>query len=207
MRWRRPPHRAYVGPVDEGERAFAPVRAWGPVVEVVGPIPYAEGIQRLIQPGNPPGRHQYWKAGFLQELTDEALETFVSRATDVASPFTASILMPLGGAIARVPEEATVLGYRDADWNFHIISQWEDAADDERNIAWTRAFDEAMRPHSLAGIYVNFLSEPPEKILEVSFGPEKYARLVAVKDEYDTENVFRNNTNIPPSGGSNGRPA
>jgi FAD/FMN-containing dehydrogenase len=136
-----------------------------------------------------------------------AVETFVSRATDVASPFTASILMPLGGAVARVPEEATVLGYRDADWNFHIISQWEDAAYDERNIAWTRAFDEAMRPHSLAGIYVNFLSEPPEKILEVSFGPEKYARLVAVKDEYDPENVFRNNTNIPPSGGSNGRPA
>ncbi len=59
----------YVGPVDEGERALAPVRAWGPVVEMVGPIPYAEGIQRLIEPGNPPGRRQYWKAGFLQELT------------------------------------------------------------------------------------------------------------------------------------------
>jgi FAD/FMN-containing dehydrogenase len=162
---------SYVGPVDAGERAFAPLREWGPVLDLCGPIPYAQGLQRLIEPSNPPGRRQYWKAGFLDEMTDEAAETFVSHALDVASPMTASILLPLGGAVARVPEDETVLGHRDAGWNFHILSQWEDPADDERQIGWTRAFDAAMRPHSLEGIYLNFVSEPPENVLDASFGP------------------------------------
>jgi hypothetical protein len=192
----------YVGPAEEGERAFAPLRAWGPVVEMLGPLPYAQGLQRLIEPGNPPGRRQYWKAGFLQELTDEAVETFVSRSTDVISPFTANLMLPLGGAVARVPESETVLGYRNAGWNFHVLSQWEDPAEDDRNIGWTRAFEQAMRPHALAGIYVNFVADPPENVLELSFGREKYARLVAVKDRYDPENVFRSNLNIPPSPGA-----
>jgi FAD/FMN-containing dehydrogenase len=196
---------SYVGPVEDGERAFAPLREWGPVLEMCGAIPYAQGLQRLIEPGNPPGRRQYWKAGFVQELADDAVETFVSHAMDVASPMTASILLPHGGAVARVPESETVLGNRDAGWNFHILSQWEDAADDERQIGWTRAFDAAMRPHSLQGVYANFVSEPPENVLEASFGAEKHARLRRVKAEYDPENVFRLNVDIRPGGSSNGR--
>jgi FAD/FMN-containing dehydrogenase len=122
-------------------------------------------------------------------MSDDAIATFISRATDVFSPFTQCVMLPIGGAIARVPEDATPLSYRDAKWNYHLLSQWEDPAGDERNIQWTRAFDR----------YVNFLSELPENVLEASFGPEKYARLVAVKDEWDPENVFALNANIKPS--------
>jgi FAD/FMN-containing dehydrogenase len=189
----------YVGPPEAGERAFAPLKEWGPALDMTGPIPYA-AVQRLIEPGNVPGRRQYWKAGFLREMSDEAIVTFISRATDVSSPFTQCVMLPIGGAIARVPEDATPLSYRDAKWNYHLLSQWEDPADDERNIEWTRAFDRALGSYAEDGVYVNFLSDLPENVLEASFGPEKYARLVAVKDEWDPENVFALNANVKPSG-------
>jgi FAD/FMN-containing dehydrogenase len=166
---------------------------------MTGPISYA-AVQSLIEPGNVPGRRQYWKAGFLREMSDEAIATFISRATDVSSPFTQCVMLPIGGAIARAPEDATPPSYRDAKWNYHLLSQWEDPADDERNIEWTRAFDRALGSYAEDGVYVNFLSDLPENVLEASFGPEKYARLVAVKDEWDPENVFALNANVKPSG-------
>jgi FAD/FMN-containing dehydrogenase len=188
----------YVGPVEAGERAFAPLREWGPALDMTQPMPYTV-VQQLIAPGNPPGMEHYWKAGFLKELTDDAIDTFVSHSVDVCSPLTANLMLPLGGAVARVAEHATPLPYRDAGWNYHVLSQWADPADRERNIEWTRAFDRAMAGHAEAGVYVNFGSELGQSVIEASFGPEGYARLVAVKDEYDPDNVFRNNTNIPPS--------
>src|SRR4051812_9822607 len=132
----------YVGPPETGQQAFAPLKEWGPALDITQPMPYTV-IQQLIAPGNPPGRRQYWKAGFLRELSDKAIETYVSRASDLVSPFTANIMIPLGGAFARVPEEETVLGYRDAKWNYHLLSQWEDPTEDERHIEWTRSFDQA----------------------------------------------------------------
>jgi hypothetical protein len=188
----------YVGPVEAGERAFAPLREWGPALDMLGPMPYTV-VQQLISPGNPPGMQHYWKAGFLPELSDAVIETFVARAKDVASPLTASLMLPLGGAIARVGDDETPLGYRDAKWNYHILSQWPDPADAQRNIDWTRRFDRAMAPFAHEGVYVNFVAEPPANVVEASFGPGKYERLVTVKNRYDPDNVFRSNTNIPPS--------
>jgi FAD/FMN-containing dehydrogenase len=191
----------YVGPVEEGEEALRPLRELEPAMEMLGPIPYADGLQRLIEAGNPPGMQHYWKAGFLQELTDEAIETFVSHAREAPSPLTANLMLPLGGAIARVGEDEAVLGNRDALWNFHLLSQWPDPGAAAENIEWTRAFDREMSRHALEAIYVNFVADPPDDLLERSFGSEKYRRLVAVKERFDPRNVFRFNQNIPPSGG------
>jgi FAD/FMN-containing dehydrogenase len=191
----------YVGPVEEGEQALQPLRDLGPAVDMLAPIPYAEGLQRLIEPGNPPGMQHYWKAGFLQELTDEAIGTFVGHAQEPLSPLTASIMLPLRGAIARVGDDETPLGFRDVGWNYHLLSQWPDPADGERNVEWTRSFDKAMGKHAVEGLYINFVADPPEDLFERSFGAEKVARLVAVKDRYDPGNVFCFNQNITPSGG------
>ncbi len=187
----------YVGPVDAGERALAPLREWGPALELLGPMPY-EVVQGLIAPGNPPGRHHYWKAGLLGELEDEAIETFVARASNVISPFTASLMIPLGGAFARVEDGATPLAYRDAKWNYHLLGQWADPAETDRNVDWTREFDRAMGEYAEAGVYVNFVGDPSASAIEAGFGPEKYARLVEIKRTYDPENVFRSNANISP---------
>jgi FAD/FMN-containing dehydrogenase len=189
----------YVGPVDAGERAFAPLREWDPALEMLGPMPYTV-VQGLIAPGNPPGRQHYWKAGFLGELSDEAVDTFVRRASDVVSPFNACLMLPLGGAFARADQGDTPLAYRNAKWDYHLLAQWDDPAEAERNIEWTRDFDSAMAEFAEAGVYVNFVAEPSASAIEAGFGPEKYARLVEVKDRYDPDNVFRSNTNIPPSG-------
>jgi FAD/FMN-containing dehydrogenase len=188
----------YVGPVEAGERTFAPLREWGAALELLAPMPYS-AVQALIAPGNPPGRHHYWKAGFLSELEDEAIETFVAHASDVISPFTASLMIPLGGAFARVPGESTPLAYRDAKWNYHLLGQWAHPAETDANIAWTRRFDAAMAAYAEAGVYSNFVGDPSASALAAGFGPEKYARLQRIKHEYDPENVFRSNANIPPA--------
>jgi FAD/FMN-containing dehydrogenase len=109
-------------------------------------------------------------------------------------------MIPLRGAVARVDDDETVLGYRDVGWNYHLLSQWPDPADSEQNIEWTRRFDQAMGEHAVEGLYINFVADPPEDLLERSFGGEKLARLVALKDRYDPGNVFCFNQNIAPSG-------
>jgi FAD/FMN-containing dehydrogenase len=189
----------YVGPVEAGERAFAPLREWGPALELIAPMPY-NAVQGLIAPGNPPGRYHYWKAGLLSELSDEAIETFVSHASQPLSPFTASLMLPMGGAFARVPQADTPLAYRDAKWNYHLLGQWAtpDPSEAERNIAWTRDFDRAMSEYAEDGVYVNFTGDPSRKAVEAGFGAGNYARLVEIKRAYDPDNVFRSNTNIPP---------
>ena len=187
----------YVGPVEAGESAFAPLREWGPALEMLGPMPYS-AIQSLIAPGNPPGRHHYWKAGLLEELSDEAIETFVARASDVPSPFTASLMLPLGGAFARVDPDSAPFSYRDAKWDFHVLGQWADSSETERNVEWVRDFDRAMSQYAEEGVYVNFTGDPSKSAVEAGFGPEKYARLVEIKRAYDPENFFRSNTNISP---------
>ena len=189
----------YVGPVEAGERAFAPLREWGPALEMLGPMPYT-AVQGLIAPGNPPGRHHYWKAGLLGELEDEAIETFVARAAGMISPFTACLMLPLGGAFARVRDTDTPLAYRGAKWDYHLLGQWADPAEAERNIEWTRDFDRAMAEYAEAGVYVNFVGDPSASALAAGFGPDNYARLVEVKRAYDPDNVFRNNANISPDG-------
>jgi FAD/FMN-containing dehydrogenase len=187
----------YVGPVEAGERAFAPLREWGPALEMLGPMPYS-AIQSLIAPGNPPGRHHYWKAGLLEELSDEAIETFVARAADVPSPFTASLMLPLGGAFARVDPDSAPFSYRDAKWDYHVLGQWADPSETDRNVEWVRDFDRTMSQYAEEGVYVNFTGDPSRSAVEAGFGPEKYARLVEIKRAYDPENVFRSNTNISP---------
>jgi hypothetical protein len=187
----------YVGPVEAGERAFAPLREWGPALELLAPMPYT-AVQGLIAPGNPPGRHHYWKAGFLGELEDEAIETFVARAADVISPFTASLMIPLGGAFARADDGETPLAYRGAKWNYHLLGQWADPAETDANVEWTCEFDMAMSEYAEPGVYVNFVADLSASALEAGFGPERYARLVQIKRAYDPENVFRSNANIPP---------
>ena len=113
-------------------------------------------------------------------------------------PFAACLLLPLGGAFARVPDESTPLAYRAAKWDYHLLGQWADPSEAERNIEWTRHFDRAMAEYAEQGVDVNFVGDPSATALEAGFGPEKYARLVEIKRAYDPDNVFRSNANIRP---------
>ena len=188
----------YAGPVDEGEAAYKPLRDFGPALDMLQPMPYV-AVQQLLDPANPKGRLNYWTADFYSELSDEAIDLLVGKATQPVSPFSQVILVPGGGAVARVDDDAMAFGNRTARWNIHFLSMWEDAADTEKNIAHTRDMSSAMKPWSTGGAYLNFLGDEGPGRVEASFGPEKWTRLQALKREWDPENLFRINQNIPPA--------
>jgi FAD/FMN-containing dehydrogenase len=190
----------YAGPPEEGEKAVAALRAFGPpVADIFQRMPFS-AAQTMADPLWPRG-HQYWKSSFLTGLPDDAIEVVVEHFASIPSPMTPVLVDHNGGgAIARVPAEETAFGHRGWTFNFLISSIWSDAADGARNVDWTRRFTTAMQPHAANAQYVNYVgAEGDERPAEL-FGAS-YARLVGVKDRYDPDNVFSLYHNIPPSAG------
>jgi FAD/FMN-containing dehydrogenase len=189
----------YVGDPAEGEEAFRPLREFGPPgLDMVQPMPYV-AVQQMIDAANVSGRLNYWNADFYAELPDEAIDTFVPRATNPVSPFSQVLVMPGGGAIARVPDDATAFGNRDAQFNLHYLSMWEDQAETERNITYTREFSGAMKPWATGRSYLNMIGDEGLARVEAAYGPEKFVKLQELKAKWDPTNLFRHNQNIPPA--------
>ena len=188
----------YAGPAEDGPAAYAPLLALQPAVAMVQPMPYV-ALQQLIEPGNPKGMHNYWTGDFYAELPDEAVDTLVDLATRPVSPMTQIILIPGGGAIARVDDNATAFGARDAKFSLHFLSMWADPADTDRNIEYTKRLAGALKPWSTGNVYLNFHGDEGLGRVEAGFGPEKFARLRQLKAEWDPDNLFHHNQNIPPA--------
>jgi len=189
----------YAGSVEDGEEALRPLRELPYLgVNMVQPMPYV-AVQQLLDPPNPKGMQNYWTADFFDELPDEAVDVLVEHATKPVSPLTQIILVPGGGAIARIDEDATAFGQRSAQWNIHYLSMWPDPADTETNIAFTRGLASAMKPWTTGRAYLNFIGDEGAGRVEAAFGPEKYLRLAELKRKWDPTNLFRHNQNIPPA--------
>ena len=189
----------HTGPVEEGQRVLAPLVEFGPPgLVMVEPMPYV-AVQQMINAGNKEGFLNYWSGDFFGALPDDAIDTLVDIATNPVSPLTQVILIPGGGALARVPDQATAFGNRDAAWNIHYLSMWSDPADTDANIAYTKRLSGAMKPWTTGGSYLNFLGDEGASRIAASFGPEKFARLQRIKAQWDPDNVFRHNQNIPPA--------
>jgi hypothetical protein len=189
----------YTGSLEDGQEVMRPLREFGPPgVDLVQPMPYV-AIQRMIDAANPKGMQNYWTADFLAELPDQAVDVLVEHATQPVSPLTQILLVPGGGAIARVDEDATAFGQRTAPWNVHFLSIWPDPTENERNIAYTRAIASAMEPWTTGRAYLNFIGDEGLGRVEAAFGPERFARLQALKATWDPQNLFRHNQNIPPA--------
>jgi FAD/FMN-containing dehydrogenase len=148
---------------------------------------------------NPKGLFNYWTGDFYDALPDAAVDTLVDRATRPVSPLSQTILLAGGGAVARVDEDAMAFGQRQTPWNIHYLSMWEDAADTEKNVTYTKALSSAMKPWSTGPVYLNFLGDEGQQRVESGFGPEKYARLRDLKAKWDPTNLFRHNQNILPA--------
>jgi FAD/FMN-containing dehydrogenase len=191
----------WTGSLDEGERVCAPIReVLQPVVDVVGPMPYT-ALQSMLDGGGQPGTRAYMKAEFMEELSDGAIDTFVEHGAKRPGPLVNLLLEPMGGAISHVGDAESPLGRRDVQWCYHALGLWmePDPASDEANIQWTRDLAEAVAPHTVPGVYLNYTSDVGEERVRSTYGPEKYERLVALKDKYDPGNLFRLNQNIRPS--------
>jgi len=186
----------WAGEPSDGEAAIAPFRDLKPAVDLVGPMPYAD-FQCMID--DPPGHRNYWTAEYHDDFPDDALDVFVKYGHGLPSPVSQQLLLPWGGAVARVADDATPMTKRNAPWITHPFAVWEDATDDDACIAWARGFRDDIAHHANGGIYLNFIgNEGPERV-RAAFGEEKYARLATIKREYDPTNVFRGNQNIEPA--------
>ncbi len=186
----------WTGDESTGADLVQVMRDLGPDVDLVGPMPYA-ALQSMID--DPPGFRQYWSADYHDFFPDEALDVFIEAGTHRPSPLTQHLLLPWGGALARIDEDATPMSERGARWVSHPFATWAEAADDEANIAWVRDYRQANAPFTTGGVYLNFIGDEGDDRIKAAFGAAKYDRLAGVKGEYDPDNVFSGNQNIRPA--------
>jgi FAD/FMN-containing dehydrogenase len=191
----------WAGDPEVGERATRGLRDLAePLIDMSGRVEYID-LQRSLDPYFPAGRRYYWKALYLDRLSDAAIATTVERSERRASEDTLVIIRHCGGAISRVGSEQTAFGDRSSEWMLSIDSTWREPAEDEANLAWTREFYDEALAHSDGKAYFNFpgLLEEGESAVRASYGTN-YRRLAEIKAVYDPQNTFRLNQNIRPAG-------
>jgi FAD/FMN-containing dehydrogenase len=191
----------YAGAPADGIEAVRPLKGFGtPIADLLEPKPYT-ALQSTFDSLVPHGWHRYWKSVELPPLTDAAIDTLVEHAAAVTSPKSYCIVFQLGGALARVGQDATAYCQRDAAHNVNINAVWTaDDAEGERHIGWAREFFSAMQPHAGDRVYVNFLGDEGADRVRQAYGARQYERLVRLKQTYDPTNFFRMNQNISPAG-------
>jgi FAD/FMN-containing dehydrogenase len=190
----------WAGDPADGERATRSLRELGtPLLDLSGRVPYLD-FQQSLDPFFPAGVRRHWKALYLDGLADPAVDVTVDWSLRRPSNDTLVIIRHCGGAIARVGAEETAFGDRSSEWMLSIDSSWHDAADDEANVAYTRAFFGAATAFSDGKTYFNFpgLLEEGQAAVRASYGAN-HRRLARIKAEYDPENRFRLNQNILPA--------
>ncbi len=187
----------WAGPLDQGERALAPIHDVAPVVaEFVGPMPYP-ALNSAFDALVPPGLQHYWKANFVTELTDEAIDAHVQHGPKVPAVNSTMHIYPINGACHRVAADATAFAYREANFATVIAGMWPEPAENEANIAWVRDYYDATAPHSEEGGYINFMAGDDQERIKANYRGN-YDRLVSVKRKYDPGNLFHLNQNIQP---------
>lgn len=188
----------YCGDIEKGKETMRPIREFGtPIADLIQPLPYIQ-MQSMLDGAFPHGNRYYWKAGFLKELSDEAIDTIIAHVNVNPSPYSATILEIYGGASSREPDGGTAYPHRQDEFDLVIISNWPNKQDDEMNISWTRNIWEAMQAHLSHKAYVNALGVEGDERVKEAYG-QHYERLAALKCKYDPQNLFRMNQNIKPA--------
>jgi FAD/FMN-containing dehydrogenase len=187
---------AYAGDAEAGERALAPLRALAdPLADLVQPMPYAG----LFEPAEDiEVVEESARSLFLDDLDHATAEAVVEHLGASTAPMAVAQLRVLGGAMARVPVEATAFAHRHRPIMAALGCVYELAADRPTHEAWAGGFAAALRRDGDPGVYVNFLTdEGPERVREAYPGPT-WDRLIEVKRRWDPDNLFRRNHNLPP---------
>jgi FAD/FMN-containing dehydrogenase len=189
---------AITGQLEDGQRVLGPLRKGLPAVaDQIGPVSYVQ-LQKAGDASFPRGHRFYWKAQFLRQISDGAIDTLLDRFPTVPSPRSFFVFQQVGGAISRVSPSATAYVNRDAAYDCFPVSIWTDPAGDEAYIAWGREMYAAMRSFATGGVYVNNLGDEGEDRVKAAYG-ENCDRLAALKRKYDPDNLLRLNQNIRPA--------
>ena len=188
----------HCGPLAEAEAALQPIKKFGtPILDSIGPTSYEE-TNKMLDAGFPRGALNYWKSNFMSELSDQAIDTLISQFASCPSPMSGLLLEHIHGAATRIGVSETAFPHRREGYNFLVVSEWLDPADNARNIAWARESYDVMRPSFTPGRYVNYLGDDDgEDAVAAAYGPN-YQRLRTLKAKYDPTNLFHLNQNIRP---------
>jgi FAD/FMN-containing dehydrogenase len=187
----------WTGPASRTDEVLAPARALNPQFHGVQEMPFPM-YNSSFDAFYPPGLQWYWKADFIREIPDEAVEEHARWAARMPTPFSTMHMYPMDGAVHRVSNAETAFSFREANWNQVIVGVDPDPANRAKITDWTRGYWKAIHPYSEGGAYLNFLQgdEGEERIRDSYRG--NFARLVEVKRRYDPDNRFRVNHNIDP---------
>ncbi|MHB1133181.1 MAG: FAD-binding oxidoreductase [Chloroflexota bacterium] len=188
----------YAGPLEAGERALSPFRAIAtPIVDMIQPMPYPQ----IYQPGDD-SYHPTAVARnmFVETVDHDASRTICEYLQSSDASMRVAQLRVLGGAMARVPTDATAFAHRASRIMVNLAAFYEGPEDRLAREAWVGEFAAALRQGD-AGAYVNFLGDEAEERIRAAYPGATWERLVAIKQRYDPTNLFRLNQNIPPAAG------
>jgi FAD/FMN-containing dehydrogenase len=189
----------YVGGEDEARAAMAPL------LDAL-PEPLLHGVQEMPHPAlqsafdglYPPGDQWYWRADFVTEIPDAAVDIHNRFGTALPSWKSTMHLYPIDGAPHDVDSADTAWSYRDANWGSVFAGVDADPANVSAIRRWSIDYHEALHPYSAGGAYVNMMMEEGQERVRASYR-DNYDRLAAIKSTYDPDNIFRVNQNIQPA--------
>jgi FAD/FMN-containing dehydrogenase len=189
----------YTGALEKAEEIFKSIRAFKkPALDLVGPLPQP-ALQSMFDGLYPPGLQWYWKADFVNELSDKAIAEHIRFGEALPTLHSTMHLYPINGAASRVGKNETAWNYRDANWGMVVVGVDPDAENNEKIISWAKQYWQALHPYSAGGAYINMMmTDEGEDRVRASYG-DNYERLVAIKNKYDPNNLFRVNQNIKPA--------
>jgi FAD/FMN-containing dehydrogenase len=188
----------YSGPLEKAEEVFKPLRAFSPpALDLVGPIPHP-AVQSMFDGLYPPGLQWYWKADFVNEISDAAIEAHMKHAAALPTMHSTMHLYPINGAASRVGRNDTAWSFRESTWAQVIVGVDPDPGKKEVITEWARAYFDEMHQYSSGGAYVNFMMDEGDERIRATYR-DNYDRLAAIKAKYDPENFFHINQNIKPS--------
>jgi FAD binding domain/Berberine and berberine like len=190
-----------VGSEEEATRLLAPVHDVGtPLLHGVGPVPHP-ALQSLFDGLYTKGLQAYWRADFVNELSDELIEQHREWGKKLPSMHSTMHLYPIDGAAHDIGSADTAFSYRDAQWAEVIFGVDPDPANADAICDWCVGYWDATHPYSAGGAYVNFMMDEGQERVRATYR-DNYDRLARVKAQYDPNNVFRVNQNIHPAAGT-----
>jgi hypothetical protein len=167
-----------------------------PALDYAGPLPFAV-LQGLFDALYPKGLQWYWRADFVKDLSDEAIQLNVKYGNKLPTMHSSMHFYPINGACHDKKNRDTAFSYRDANWAQVIVGIDPDPANREQISSWAREYWEALHPFSAGGAYINFMMEEGQERVKASYR-DNYERLAKIKTKYDPGNLFTVNQNIKP---------
>ncbi|MGB3336547.1 MAG: FAD-binding oxidoreductase [Devosia sp.] len=186
---------AYAGSDETAGAALAPFRALGPILDTVKPGPF---LSLYEGPGGEPPGLPETRTFFVDRISKDAARTIAGFLTESDSAMRMVQIRVLGGAVNRVPTDATAYAHRDAQIMLFLANFYSDEADRPQRVQWVEDLMSALRQDN-EGAYVNFLGDEGAARTRNAYPGRTWDRLRRIKRQYDPHNLFRRNQNIPPA--------